>query len=103
MDHGEELTKLISKDMSRINFKQFKLFTDITQKHTDTIDVSRLFADILYKKGSGIVMHDLALRIYRSEGEMQLSKEDVAIIKDMANSCCTPTFIDSLLANLVEI
>lgn len=91
-----------STNMTRINFKRFKLFTDITKRHADTIDVSRIFADILYKCGSGIAMHDLALRIYRSDGEMQLSPEDVAIVKEAANSCCSPAFIDSLSANFVE-
>lgn len=88
--------------MPKINFKQFKMFTDITQTHTNTLDVSRAFADTMYKNGSGIVMHDLALRIYRSEGEMQLSPEDVEVIKGTATNFCTPSFIDSVVANLVE-
>ncbi len=88
--------------MPRINFKKFNLFTDISQERTDTIDVSRAFADILYKRGTGIAIHDLALRIYRSEGEMALSAEDAAIILENAKSACTPVFIDSLNANLRE-
>ena len=88
--------------MAKINFKQFKLFTDITQQHSDTVDVSRAFADTLYKNGSGIVMHDLALRIFRSEGEMELTHEDVVTIQRAAERLCTPVFIDSIKANLVE-
>ena len=88
--------------MPKINFKKFNLFTDISQEHTNTVDVSRAFADNLYKRGNGIVVHDLALRIYRSEGEMTLSAEDVAIILENAKSSCTPIFIDSLNANLRE-
>lgn len=88
--------------MPRINFKKFNLFTDISQEHTNTIDVSRAFADSLYKNGNGIVIHDLALRIYRFEGEMALTAEEAAIVKDHAKRCCTPLFMDSLDANLVE-
>ena len=88
--------------MAKINFRQFKLFTDITQERTDTVDVSRAFADTLYKRGSGIVMHDLALRIYRSEGEMELTPEEANIIRRSGEQFCTPIFSDSIKANLVE-
>lgn len=88
--------------MPKINFKQFKLFTDITQEHTDTVDVSRAFADTLYQQGSGIVTHDLALRIYRSKGEMELTAEEVSLIQRFAQRVCRPAFIDSIDANLVE-
>lgn len=88
--------------MAKINFKQFKLFTDITQERTRTVDVSRDFADILYQQGSGIVTHDLALRIYRSEGEMELTDEEVSLIQRFAQQVCRPAFIDSIDANLVK-
>lgn len=88
--------------MAKINFKQFKLFTDISQERTNTVDVSRAFADSLYRNGNGIVVHDLAMRIFHSDGEITLPAEDVAIIQGHAKQCCTPLFIDSLAANLEE-
>ncbi len=88
--------------MAKINFRQFKLFTDITQERTDIVDVSRAFANTLYTRGSGIVMHDLALRIYRSEGEMELTPEEANIIRRAGEQFCTPIFSDSINANLVE-
>lgn len=88
--------------MSRINFKEFKVFKDITQTEFRTVDVSRAFADTLYKNGTGIVMHDLALRIFRSEGEMELDKEEERIVRQTAAAFCTPVFIDSLSANFTE-
>ncbi len=78
------------------------MFTDISQEHTDIIDVSRVFADTLYKNGSGIVEHDLALRIYRSEGGMTLTAEEASIIRALTKRCCTPLFIDSIEANFVD-
>lgn len=88
--------------MAKINFKQFKYFTDITQEHTDVIDVSRVFADMLYQRGSGIVIHDLALRIYRSKGEMELNQEELTILQKTAEQLCTPVFIDSFKANIIN-
>ena len=88
--------------MARINFKQFKNYTDITQERTDTIDVSRVIADLLYTRGTGIVMHDLALRIYRSEGEIVLNKEEEAVLMNAVERLCTPIFIDSIIANLIN-
>ena len=88
--------------MSKINFKEFKLFKDITQTEYRTVDVSRVFADTLYKNGTGIVIHDLALRIFRSEGGMELDGEEEQLICKMAMNFCTPVFIDSLSANITE-
>lgn len=88
--------------MSKINFKQFKIFTDIAQTESRTVDVSRVFADTLYKNGTGIFVHDLALRIFRSEGEMELSKEEEQVICKAAAQFCTPLFIDSLGANFTD-
>ena len=88
--------------MSKINFKQFKIFNDISQTEYRTVDVSRVFADTLYKNGTGIFIHDLALRIFRSEGEMELSTEEEQVICKAASQFCTPLFIDSLGANFTE-
>ncbi len=88
--------------MAKINFRKFKLYRDIAHQVVDVIDVTRLFADILYQNGIGIVIHDLALRIFHSEGEMELKEEEVKIIEDVARHVCTPAFIDSLKSNISE-
>ena len=78
------------------------MFTDITQTQTQTIDVSRVFADLLYRNGNGIVVHDLALRIYRSEGDMELTREEESLLQTMSKQVCTPVFIDSFNENLIK-
>lgn len=85
----------------KISFQHFKTFTDITQTATREVDIRRDFADIMYKNANGIEAHDLALRIYRSEGEMELSQREVEIVKSLAAQA-TPIFYDSLMANIKE-
>ena len=88
--------------MAKINFKKFGMFTDISQTSKTEVDVSRVFSDTLYKNATGIVAHDLALRIYRSEGEIEVNAEELALIKSLAKNGCTPLFIDSLDSNIKE-
>lgn len=76
-------------------------FTDISQTSTIEVDFRKDFADLMYKNVNGIEAHDLALRIYRSEGSMELSDGDIAIIKALASKA-TPIFYDSILANIKE-
>jgi hypothetical protein len=55
----------------------------------------------MYKNMNGIEAHDLALRIYRSEGDMEVSDNDVNLIKSLA-SMAKPIFYDSMLNNFNE-
>lgn len=82
-----------------VNFKKFKLFKDISQTDSVTMDVSRDFSDLMYKNMNGIAAHDLALRIYRSTGEMEISQEEAGLLMEFAKQT-TPIFYDSLQANI---
>lgn len=82
-----------------INFKEFRLFTDITQTDTVVVDTRKELADLMYKNLNGIVAHDFALRIFRSEGEMELTEEEEMIILGFAEKT-TPIFYDSLKMNI---
>ena len=86
--------------MSKINFKEFGVFTDISKTKKDTVDARLAVSDNLYKHANGIAAHDLAMRIYHSEGEIELNEQDKALLQQHANACFTPLFIDSLNANI---
>lgn len=86
--------------MPKIDFRKFRLFTDITQKTTKEVDVSFKFADMLYKKCDGIMAHDIALRIYKSTGPVELTKEELETVTPFVNTYFTPLFIDSFTANI---
>ena len=86
--------------MKKINFKEFKIYLDITHEKSETTDVRRTLGDIIYKSGSGVAGLDLAMRVFKSEGDMELSEEDLGAIEGVINTDCTPIFIDSFNSNL---
>ena len=85
--------------MKTVNFTQFKMFLDITQEKTTTVDISRDLADTIYKNANGIVAHDLALRIYRAKEPITLTDEEAAFLTDVLKGS-TPLFQDSFAANI---
>ncbi|MDR0798555.1 MAG: hypothetical protein LBN18_02180 [Dysgonamonadaceae bacterium] len=82
--------------MKKINFKEFKVFTDISKTQTTVGDARESFANILYTRFSGVRAKNLALKIFNAEGETELSPEDVELVKTAANCYCVPAFIDSI-------
>lgn len=85
--------------MAKIDFKKFKMFTDITQERTVEVDARKTVADVLYIQFSGIAAHDLAFRIYRSEGEMEVNDEEASLLMQLGEQS-TGVFRDSLHAAL---
>lgn len=85
--------------MKKIDFRHFKMFTDIEHQKTVETDVSRDFADTIYKNANGIVAHNLALRIYRSAEPVELSEEEVSFLTSFVEGT-TPIFQDSFAANI---
>lgn len=87
--------------MAKIDFKNFKAYTDISQTNTIEQDVRKDFSDMLYKNLNGVVAHDVALRIYHSDGPVEFNDEELSIIIEFSKSL-TPLFQDSLLFNVKE-
>lgn len=81
--------------MKKVNFKEFGIYSDITRASKKNLDVRKDFADVLYTRISGIEAHDLAFRIYRSEGDIELSDSECALLLNVAKSC-SGAFYDSL-------
>lgn len=82
-----------------IDFKHFKTFLDISQEKTVERDIHKDVADAIYKNMNGIVAHDLALRIYRADGPIELCDEDEQTLRQFVSGT-TPIFIDSFEANI---
>jgi len=86
--------------MAKIDFKHFRVFTDITQERTEDVDVATRFSDMLYKRVNGIMAHDLALRIYRASEPVEFTEEEMALLRAFVEANFTPCFIDSFNANI---
>lgn len=80
----------------KINFKKFKVYTDLAKNNSQLIDIATELADGIYKTAQGIAGHSLALKIYNSIAEEEYTEAEFSIIENYANQYGTPFFIDAL-------
>lgn len=81
----------------KIDFTKFKMFTDIAHTNTVEVNVKNDIADVLYKYGTGIAMNALALKIYNSEGEIDITEDEYNQILAIVEKISSPMFIGSLM------
>ena len=86
----------------RIDFKHFTVPTGINGLHKQTGDARESFADIIYTMVNGIRAHALAMKIYKSDGAVEYTDDEVRLMKGLAERYCTPAFIDGLHAQIQE-
>lgn len=79
----------------KIDFTDISIPAGIDHREYVRQDVRRDFADIIYRLGSGIEAHALAMKIYRSEGEEEYTGRECELIREFANRC-NPAFIDAM-------
>jgi hypothetical protein len=72
------------------------MFTDISRKNEVIVDVRSDIANVIYTGLTGIESHNLAFKIYNSDGVIELSDIEKDIIIKAAEHFCKPAFIDSV-------
>lgn len=82
--------------MIRIDFTKVPIWVDIEHKVQVVKDIKKDLADSLYKHGTGIAFHALALKIYNSDGEVELDDDEYKLLMSYAEQMCTPAIIDAL-------
>jgi hypothetical protein len=87
--------------MKTINFKNFEMFDDISKETKTIVDVRRELADNIYRSTNGIVALDLALKIHKSNGPVELTDEEYGVLEAFAMTG-TPRFIESFRANVKD-
>ena len=80
----------------KINFEDVGIYTDIEHKTMVRLDMKKKIANDLYNHGQGIAFHALALKIYNSQGEIELSGEEYKLLMDYVRQMGTPAAIDAL-------
>lgn len=80
----------------KINFEDVGIYTDIEHKTMVRLDMKKKIANDLYNRGQGIAFHALALKIYNSQGEIELSEEEYNMLMDYVRQMGTPAAIDAL-------
>ena len=80
----------------KIDFEHLKVYTEITKQKSIVTDVKLQLSDHLYQNGQGIAYHALALKIYNSSGECELTDEEYQLLISYAEKWFTPMVIDAL-------
>ena len=81
--------------MVKINFSDITVYTDIGKTLAQRVDIRKEVANDLYKNGTGIAFHALALKIYNGEGEQEFSDEEYSILMNYVRQMGTPMMIDA--------
>lgn len=81
--------------MARINFEEFGLITDLKGEHTEKVNVKEVVADSIYKGANGVKALDLALKIYKSEGETEYTDDETELLTETVERNFTAMFIRS--------
>ncbi len=81
--------------MRKINFKKMKFWTGIDHSQIIEQDVRLDLGNLIYKFGD-IRGMDLALRIYKSEGEIELNDMEYTYLEEFVSSHCSPQMVEAL-------
>lgn len=83
----------------KINFEQLRVYNDIAKTRELVVNVKVQVADTIYQKGIGIAAHALALKIYNSTGDCELTDDEYQLLISFAERHFIPMVIDALKGN----
>lgn len=76
--------------MKKINFKEFQIQENLFSDTKTTVDLREGFSNVVYKNAQGIKGLNLALKIYKSDGEIEFNDDELQIIKNISEICVAP-------------
>lgn len=80
-----------------INFREFPVYTDISRNAVMVKDISYIVANGIYTNVPGIMALSVAMKVYRSEGAVDLTEEETAALTKwmrMFPGCIAESVID---------
>lgn len=86
--------------MVKINFKEFEVYTSCDKDMTIPMDVRKRIGDTLYLQGAGIAQAELGFRIFKSDGPIELSADDMNTLTQVGRLLLPGTIIDCLEMNI---
>ena len=72
--------------MKKINFKEFQIQENLFSDTKTLVDLREGFSNVVYKNSQGIKGLDLALKIYKSDGETEFNDDELQIIRSVCDS-----------------
>lgn len=88
--------------MRKLNFQSFRIPMNVGRTEYQTGDARESIANLIYNNLNGIAAHALALKIYKSDGEMEYSEDEISTIRAITLKYASPGFIDGLMEQLNE-
>ena len=85
-----------------VNFKQFPIYQGISKKMKEASDISESLANCIYSIVPGIRAHVLAEKIYSAEGNVEITEEEIAIIRAITTDL-PGMYADSINDHLKEL
>ena len=76
--------------MKKINFKEFQIQENLFSDTKTLVDLREGFSNVVYKNSQGIKGLDLAIKIYKSDGEIEFNDDELQIIKNISEICVAP-------------
>lgn len=85
--------------MKKINFAEVKVATSIKKDEFNTEDMRENLANAMYKNATNIGYMALAMKIYKSDGEIELDDKEEKLLKEFCAGF--PLFVQDALG-LIE-
>lgn len=86
--------------MKKINFAALQIATNIKKDEYITKDIREELANAMYQNARGIGYMALAMKIYKSDGEVELDDNEFKLLKDFGQGF--PLFYQDALGLLEE-
>ena len=87
--------------MKKINFAALQLATSIKKDEFVTKDVREDLANAMYQNARGIGYMALAMKIYKSDGEVELDDKEFKLLQDFGQGF--PLYLQDALGFLDEV
>lgn len=68
----------------KANFKRFPVYMSIRKDMVQEQDISFILSNAIYTNIPGVMAHSVAMRIYESDGDMELSEEETMQLEQWA-------------------
>lgn len=85
--------------MKKIDFSKVEVPSSISKKHFQVEDMREQLADAIYKNANSVGYMALAMKIYKSTGEVELDDKEVTLLKEFCGRF--PLFVQDALG-LIE-
>ena len=81
--------------MKKVNFKKMRFWSGIDHTQKLEQDVRLDLAYLIYRYGD-IRGMDLALRIYHSDGDIELSDDEFTYLQSFVSGHCSPQMVEAM-------